>query len=630
MVRGLHRFETSLWRRTAAFAAALVLAWPFAAIWLGPCPWPLRVWGAALAILGLVQPRWGLLLVAGLTPVATPLALTIGAPFGGAQMIEAMTVPFVVGFGLRTALSPAMARAPLMLPAAGLGTLIAIGGLVQLVAEQQTSAWASDFYPALFRHLVTDYFVDPATFVSAHLALVWIAGLGLATAASIVIAESDEARRSVVNVLLVGAAAAACLALQRLVEISARTPAPWPAAMRFAITERINPHYADLNAAGSYYAMFAVAAVWLAARARAWAAILTSPVIAFGLWMSGSRTALGAAVVGVAILLARGRRWRPIPLAIGAAAVVLAALMVMVNPGRQQAGAGEAVAIRAELAKVGVRLALREPLFGLGLGGFHRASVSEIDAGLMKRFPTSARGENAHNNFVQILVELGAFGLVTFLWLIAAALRTPTGTPANAIDAVGSIGSTAFAGGVAAFLVSCLAGHPLLTPQVLIGFLLVVGTIVGLGGPMRRDLSSRRTSGTALGIALLFAAVATPWRIDRRIAALTTDGASIGVSPAGGEMDGIRYRVVQGKARYWVPGSVQAVELPLRLPEGGACDVALDVNDRRANVVRPTADKWSVAELPMGPGSARRARRLDLTVSPGDCRVLVGPLGRRD
>ena len=99
---------------------------------------------------------------------------------------------------------------------------------------------------------------------------------------------------------------------------------------------------------------------------------------------------------------------------------------------------------------------------------------------------------------------------------------------------------------------------------------------------------------------------------------------------AAGEIDGIRYRVIQGHARYWVPGSAQAVELPLRLPEGGACEVALDVNDQRANVVRPTADKWSVAELPMGPGSARRARRLDVTVSPSDCRVLVGPLGRRD
>jgi hypothetical protein len=317
-----------------------------------------------------------------------------------------------------------------------------------------------------------------------------------------------------------------------------------------------------------------------------------------------------------------------VPLAIGAVAVIAAAWIVMMNPGRHQADPGEAVAIRAELGKVSFRLARRDPIFGIGLGEFQRASKAEIDPALIQRFPISARGENAHNNFLQILVELGVLGLVGFLWLPAVAIRAAARAVADDRRPNVQHAIVAFAGGALAFLVSCLAGHPLLTPQVLVAFLLVVGTMVGLNGVLP-DQSQRRRAGFAVGLALLFAAVASPWRVERQIAALTSDGASIGVSPAAGEADGVRYRVIDGRARFWLPGVTQVVELPLRLPNGGACEVVLDVNGRRANVVRLTADNWNVVRLPLGPGSAARARRVDVTASPPDCRLLVGPVGRR-
>ena len=89
-----------------------------------------------------------------------------------------------------------------------------------------------------------------------------------------------------------------------------RRPSACPAFARELLTARVSAHYADPNAAGSYFVMVLPVAVGLALEPRArwwWAA--AAAAIAAGLWISGSRTAMMAGLVAMVLpIAARGRR----------------------------------------------------------------------------------------------------------------------------------------------------------------------------------------------------------------------------------------------------------------------------------------------------------------------------------
>ena len=118
-------------------------------------------------------------------------------------------------------------------------------------------------------------------------------------------------------------------------------------------------------------------------------------------------------------------------------------------------------------------------LFRSGWHEFRQASHAFITPELIAAFPATAVGENAHNNFLQILAGLGVTGLAAFLWLLAAAGRSLRG--ARAAAAAGQPAQLALAGGVLAFLISCLGGHPFLITEVMWMFMLALGTMTGMG-----------------------------------------------------------------------------------------------------------------------------------------------------
>src|SRR6185436_1236366 len=113
-----------------------------------------------------------------------------------------------------------------------------------------------------------------------------------------------------------------------------------------------------------------------------------------------------------------------------------------------------------------------------------------ISPRLVALFPATAVGENAHNNFIQILAELGSFGLAGFLWLVAAFLfaarkgvdrvevRQAPEAAGPETGADWTAAQLGLSGGVVAFLLSCLVSHPLLNTEVFWLFLLVTGVAV--------------------------------------------------------------------------------------------------------------------------------------------------------
>src|SRR5690606_2753809 len=119
--------------------------------------------------------------------------------------------------------------------------------------------------------------------------------------------------------------------------------------------------------------------------------------------------------------------------------------------------------------------AARCPVSGVGLGDYVRSTRRFItpEQPMLQRF--APQGENAHNNFLQIVVELGIPAGLVFLWLVLPTVIAGFGRAGALAEAW--VRSMAF--GVAAFLLTALFGHPLLTSQVGATFFVALGITAG-------------------------------------------------------------------------------------------------------------------------------------------------------
>jgi O-antigen ligase len=298
----------------------------------------------------------------------------------------------------------------------------------------------------------------------------------------------------------------------RLLAVAARSDAPVATFLDILGRIRENIHFPDLNAAGSYYVLALFAAIGLARMPGGiWWSAAALP-IAGGLWISGSRTAVAAGLVAAVVPVVI-RSWSAgssrLRWTLATAAVVLvasagAAAHYLPHRGTQRSSI-DALQVRWELAKTSLRITADHPAFGAGVGQYYQLSGRYSSPELLRLFPP-AQNENAHNNFLQILVELGAAGLAAFLWLVfgpglafARALR----------GSLVSSESAGLAGGVCAFLLSCLAGHPLMVPQAALPFFLALGLLAASlpAVATRRGSMERRVAAVAIAaiaVALIF------------------------------------------------------------------------------------------------------------------------------
>lgn len=570
---------------------------------------------AALAVLTWFRPFHGLLWLAALGPLSAMLGALAQVRPGGLRLLEALTLAFLTGWALHRTTWPRRLRVQSglllcgwLLVAAAVGSTIV--SVAAILAEQLETPWSWQALTSLLHHYPIHW--DP---LAASLLLA--GGVLLTLAVADTCAADDERRWRVLSMMVLGAAAAALLNVLRIVVAAAATGDFWPVLLTYAGTLRVNVHHHDLNAAGSYFAMMLFLAGGLVARNRLLGAA-TIATIAAGMWLAGSRVAMGAGILtafalGFAALRRRG--WRPLVLAsIGLVALAAAALVLVagLSQARHAATPGAAVTIRLALAKAALLMAAEHPWFGVGLGHFHAVSETYVD------LPLYITRENAHNNFLQVLAELGVPGLVLFLAVVVASLGA-SWRRSSPLD-------TGLIAGLVVYLLTCLGGHPLLVPHAAYPFWLALGLSAAAAGPQAAWTRPRKL---VMAAALLALAVSLPWRISESSRTADLANASRGLSLWQHDADGGRYRWAGGRATFFVPSSARMVGLPLRhgAETSGPLEVIILVNGREADrlIVRPE-EGWRTVRLVPGPDRGRRFAQVDLEVrEPGGDQPLEAP-----
>jgi hypothetical protein len=380
----------------------------------------------------------------------------------------------------------------------------------------------------------------------------------------------------------------------------------------------VNVHYPDLNAAGSYFAFLLPIAVVLVTRVPAFAT-LCATLIAAGLWMTGSRTALattlGIAVASGVLVLARLRQGRRFVIA-GLVVVVLAAAALWIwYPQRTYtASSWWSLQTRIELAKAAFRMTSEHPVFGVGVGSFYQLSNVYVPDTLNALRKVR---ENAHNYYLQVAAELGIPGLLLFLAVLATALRNGIRTAGTNFVAWGLIA------GLTAFLVTCLAGHPLLVSIVAYPFWIALGLAAAPAGgvaPLGR-WSHRAAVALLLGLVLI-----TPLRVAYATRHANMEHIGVGLSQWQASADRVRYRWAGGRSSFYVPSSARRISFLLHRGPAAPAQIEVHVflDGRDADrVVLGADDGWRPVLLLPGRTVAAAFSRIDLQVRlPGTDTVI--------
>ena len=320
------------------------------------------------------------------------------------------------------------------------------------------------------------------------------------------------AREDALFAVLLGTAASSAVAVaQRLGLLKTETRPFWQFAGRFS-GGAVDPNALGILAA----ALLPVAAVLAAAGTgrRRIASAATLPVLAAGLWLSGSRSGVGLAIVG----LAAAAFVRAVPVARRAVTVLGAAVLLAVAMLSRGGGPRGSVGVRlAELFdervpaehrvssrpllwRSAVRLFQTHPAEGAGLGAFSwRLPNLLADEGRDEKIM-----DNPGNAYLQALAETGAIGgaltavfVAVLAWQAVRALRDRSGSP-----------SAAGAGASLLGLFAALAtGSHWFAPDVALVFFLVAAVSAGPAA----ERAAARWPARAGAAALAAYAAAAAW-----------------------------------------------------------------------------------------------------------------------
>ncbi len=538
---GFAHHGSRLIARTAWILAAILTASTFLSIYRQPVGWLPGLFVTGLALGAAFSPYDALLVLAGLGPLsATIFALLRNSPVG-LDFGEAMVLGVLAGWCARRVVQPR----PLAVPqrfawSAGVLLLLALAsGVVEATvfrAERPDSSLAS-----LAQYFLTrDYFIRVNTIRSAMLYVEGVALMILATDAC----GGERLRRDrLLRMMVLGAATAAFFNMMKILTSAMLQPEPWSKFLVYFSTARVNVHFPDLNAAGSYFALMLFVALGFSARAGGVAAI-ASVVIFAGLWVAGSRTALAAALVGFgvgAFLMGPGRYRKLVAVVAPLVLVAVAVAAWKLYPQGRNAAGSDAFAFRVLMGKAAVAMISAHPVFGVGPGHFAELS--------------GPYQNNAHNNFLQIGAELGIPAVVLFVIVAWIAVR------ASWRDAETWGTSRGLSLGLAAFLATCLAGHPLLIGGAAYPFWMALGLAAGLDP---NPVVSRRVPYAGV-IAVAIIAATLPFRMSAARRNADVEHSSVGFSNWQQESDGARYRWAGGHAWFFVAPAARSVRIPMRL-----------------------------------------------------------------
>lgn len=587
----------------------------------------------AFAAVSLVRPVEALLIFAAFTPILSVIGILLGFQFTGSRLLETFVLLLLVAW---------TARQVRWIPSARWRSLdwalLAFATIVATSAAAHVPILAlrygGDSAPhALWEYLTTRYLIHrPVEFDVVNEAMLLLEGVGLCAMVSRLALDSKNAER-ITAMAIAGAAGAAAMNIYRLFEVALRRgPLPDTLGEVFA-SVRINTQFGDLNAAGSYFSMAFIAAFGLSdLRSRRGLAFATTTVaLGLAVWLSGSRTALASALLGVVVVLMfrhHARAWdmlrsrRPgIPVgrstgrAPGLAATVgalalAAAAVAIVYPGARNVSVEYSVWARYELTETGLRMLADRPMLGVGVSRFYELFPHYASPELRQKFFESAltpvTRENAHNNFLQILAELGIAGFVAFLAVLYLTLRSdgPAAHPARLRSALKVA--------VGTFLLTALFGHPLLTYEVAYPFWIVLGVCAAGALDLPRPAAAKARQATAVLVIALIAIVPVRASYESREARL--EGVALGMSNWRTDEAGNRFRWAERRSALFVETRAPVLTLPLKIPGDRSCTVQVSVDGRVVDRVVVPPDQWREVRLRLPPNATGRSCRIDLGV----------------
>jgi len=564
-----------------------------------------------------------------------PVASWVGRSWNGAvAWPEAVAAAFCAGYCARSALARRITDRPAD-PLAGPVFLTVVIILASLAVQIWIDMWrfgAASTGRDLSDLISASYFVltmsgDP---IDATMRL--LESLVLLKAAATEVQRKPKLASQLLGWAVFGAALAASLNVARVWQAAARLEAPLRSFASYFMNLRLNVHYGDLNAAGSYFVLLFFAAVGLALARKGrlyWGAVL---LIASGIWISGSRTAIAVAMLAMVVPAAalggtrirqNGRRW----VAIGGAAlalVVVAAAVAQFSPKRgNQQSALAAIQVRVEMMRTSLLMTASSPSFGVGIGRYYFRSGEFSSPELLRLFPPAIH-ENAHNNFLQFLAELGVIGFGAVLWLLWTAARLCASLLARERQNPVAWGLVT---GLLAFVLSWLGGHPLLIDEPAFTFWLLVGVVCGWATVVAPPAPSTPRTTWIVGALVALIAVSIPSRVVQQRANFDLEHRGIGVSHWQSAVDGVRFRLAGPTSSVFVPSAAQTLVIPLRtVSEVPQLRVEIRLDDRPADVVTVTNDRWHYLRLHMmRDRNPPRFRRLELRApeASGDSPILM-------
>ncbi|MSO55911.1 MAG: O-antigen ligase domain-containing protein [Acidobacteria bacterium] len=571
-----------------------------------------------IAVAGAWRPAKALLLLAVLTPLSK-LILPSGGPPAAVRLAEALVLAFFAGWSVhvlrhRPAAHSSALRTPMWLfvacviasAAVGVGVEAAGSGMWSLVTQlcgslaalrpsvpanaQDLLAGVWTFIQHLSNALTVRYLLPSADFPGLPAGALLIEGVALMMAVSMLAAEHPALARLTMKWMAGIGLGVAILNVGAL---------GWEfASGGFSPIRRVSVTLSDLNAAGSYFALI-LPLVYVEARGISRrATILACGLVLAAAWATGSRAAL-ASVMAIAMLpgataklRARGRP-SPTLIAVGAGAALLLVLAVVgasVLVGNVPP-ATATMRIRGQFVETSIRMLQRQPIFGIGIGRYYSSSWSYMPHRLRLEY----KHENAHNNFLQIGAELGIAGLALFLWLLAAVLRgLVTGLP----RAADSDRALAVLVALCAFLLTCVAGHPLLIPEVAFSFWIVAGLAVAMRRQDEVPIAGAGQWPLTVGIAVLILSV--PLRVPGAMRASNWSRVTIGLGLDERAQEGRAFRRILGTATLFVPPHVKSAEVPLHgLSARSDIEVAIVVDGGLTARVPTAPSTWTSADVPV-------------------------------
>ena len=573
-----------------------------------PLGWTPVTFVAGLATLAALRLHDAFLVFAALSPLAAVTFLLVRAADSTIRFEEAVTLAFLAGWAARRSIRPRKLPISdeLRWSAALLVTATVVSGIVtggSLIAEQPGASAVN----LLWTRLVRESMLRSSPFSGA---LLLIEGLLLLIAAGDACAGDPEKRDRAIRAMVLSAAAAAIINLLRLATASLRTEHPWSSLLQYLATVRVNVHFGDLNASASYFAMLLFFALGLVPR---WPRIAypCAAVIALAMWMSGSRIALAAVVITAALGALLWSHARSGRLARGVAGVCLLLAITAFAwwkwyPEGRNVDQSYAFAFRVEMATAGLRMAAAAPLWGIGVGRFHAASGEYA----------SVR-ENAHNQFIQVLAELGIPGLLLFVAVLVFALRETWRAPGPPGPSWGLLA------GLGVFLLTSLGGHPLLVHGAAYPFWMALGLAAA---PITYPRGLRHGVRLLPLVLLALFIASVPYRVNAAARSAYLEHASVGMSQWHRDADGYRYRFAGGRSSLFVAASAQSVRIPLQhgplAPR--AVEIRIFLDGREADrVVLTRDDGWRTVRLLPARQAQTSFRRIDLEATmPGSATPL--------